>query len=162
MTRSLGTGVKLFAVTAMLSLCVSFCTTTPDVNSRVLTSEDSSAAIDKARMEFERAFVVVRETEVSGADQAQLGSLVERLNLVIWMIDRAERLSRHGDIQEAIAQADRSVEFSQAVISEAMRSTYGTSRQDNSETILRFLMPPLISLLLAVGTYNGCKRWRKA
>ncbi|MFH0848370.1 MAG: hypothetical protein V1857_02560 [archaeon] len=159
MTSRTVTCTKQLMIIAMLSLCISFYSVI-SVDSRILTSEDSSAAIDRAKTEFRRAFVAVRENEAYGVDQARLGLLVERLNLIIWMIDRSERLSLRCDIQEAIAQADRAVEFSKAVISEAITLRHDTSQQISYEGVLRFAIVPLVSLLLAVGTYYGYRRWR--
>jgi hypothetical protein len=145
-------------IAAVLTLCVSFCTTIT-VYSRIL-SEESVAAIDRAKMEFRKAFNIVRESEATGLDESRLRVLAERLNLIIWMIDRAERLSLHGDPQEAIAQANRSVEFSNAAVSEAVALRRHTPEQISYEWIVRFAAAALISLLPAAGTYYGYRHRR--
>lgn len=121
----------------------------------------SSEATDRANVEFARAIAAVREAEGAGAQEDQLRVLIEKLNSAVWMIDRAERLLLQGDIIEAAAQADRSVEISKGVAMEAVKLRDEASQRTYYGKTLTFGMVPVASLLVTVGSYFGWKWWRR-
>lgn len=99
--------VSLTFIVAML-VTSAFSRVAPNVASLSSTLGRGGEAIDRADVEFKRAIVAAREAEAAGADGDQLKVLVERLNTVLWMVDRAEQLLIRGDVEGAVAEAERS------------------------------------------------------
>ena len=121
----------------------------------------SSQAVDRASSEFAKAIAAVREAEAAGADENQLSALVERLNTVVWMIDRAESLLLQGDVQGATAQAERGIEASREIVSQAAKLRDEASLRTYYGKIFTFGMVPVVSLLVTVGAHYGWKWWRR-
>jgi len=156
--------IRLWAMLAavMLALMVTtFSCTRPRVVFSFSTLSESSQAIDTANVEFARALAAAREAEAAGADEDQLLVLIEKLNLAVWMIDRAESLLLQGDTVAAAAQADRSIEASKGIVLEAVRLRNEASLRTYYGKVFAFGMVPVASLLVTVGTHYGWKWWRR-
>jgi len=121
--------------------------------------DGGSQAIDRANVEFARALAAVREAEAAGADENQLRVLIEKLNAVVWMIDRAESLLFQGDVQGATAQAEKSIEASREIVSQAAKLRDEASLRTYYGKALTFGMVPVASLLVMAGAHYGWKRW---
>lgn len=158
--RSIGLRAMLVAFTLAL-MVLAFSCARPRVAFSVSTLSGSSQAIDRANVEFARAIAAVREAEAAGANDDELGVLAEKLDLIVWMIDRAERLLLQGNIEGAAAQADRSIEFSRGVVLQAGQLRDKASLRTYYGKVLTFGMVPVASLLVTVGTHYGWKRWRR-
>lgn len=154
--------VRAILVVVTLGLvALAFSSAIPRVGFSSSTLNGDSQAIDRANVEFAKAIAAVREAEAAGAEGNQLGALVERLNTVVWMIDRAESLLLQGDVQEAAAQAERSVEVSKEIVSQAAKLRDEASQRAFYGKVFAFGMTPVASLLVTVGGHYGWKRWRR-
>jgi len=150
--------VMLLIIMAMMGI-LAFSHATPSVE--FSAPPGSFQAVDKASSEFAKAIAAVREAEAAGADENQLSALVERLNTVVWMIDRAESLLLQGDVQGAAAQAERGIEASREIVSQAAKLRDEASLRTYYGKVLTFGMVPVASLLVTVGAHHGWKWWRR-
>jgi len=148
----------LLIIMAMIGI-LAFSHATPSVE--FSAPPGSSQAVDRASSEFAKAIAAVREAEAAGADENQLSALVERLNAVVWMIDRAESLLLQGDVQAATAQAERGIEASREIVSQAAKLRDEASLRTYYGKIFTFGMVPVVSLLVTVGAHYGWKWWRR-
>jgi len=155
-----GLGLTLLAVVAMLGL-LSFSFATPSGGYSASTFGGSSQAIDRADMEFKRAIMAVREAEAAGADEDRLRILVEKLNSALWMIDRAEILLLQGDVVGASAQAERSIEISREIVSDAVKLRDESVQSAYYGRVFTFGLVPVASLLVTAGAHFGWKWWRR-
>jgi len=153
-------GIVLLALIAVLGCFASLCGTLSGAP-LVSTLSGSSQAIDKADAEFKRALMAVREAEAAGADKERIAILVERLNNVVGIIDRAERLLLQGNATEADAIADQTVDISKRIVSEAIELRDEASLRTYYDKIFTFSMAPVASLLVTVGAHYGWKWWRR-
>jgi len=153
-------GIVLLALMAMLGGLASLCAT-GDAGSHILALSRSSQAIDRASAEFEGALKAVREAEAAGADEERVAVLVERLNLVLRKIDEAERLLHQGNVTDADALADQTIEISRGIVSEAIELRDEASVRTFYDKILTFAMAPVASLLVTIGVHYGWKWWRR-
>jgi len=153
-------GIILLALMAMLGGLASLCATRDD-GTHALALSGSSQAIDRANAEFEGALMAVREAEAAGADAKRTAVLVERLNFVLWRIDEAERLLIQGNITEADAVAEGTIDASKRIASEAIELRNEASLKTYYEKIFTFAMAPVASLLVTVGAHYGWRFWRK-
>ena len=140
-------GVMLVAVALMTSPCIPCEAPVPGPSSAYL---DAGDGFDVARKEFGKAVLAVREAEASGAEPIQLGLLVERLNLVVGMIGRAEQLVGRGEVEEAAVQLRRSVEVSREVVGKAAVLREEGARSTYYGRLLSFGMVPVASLLVTI------------
>ena len=150
--------VMLLVTTAMIGI-LAFSHANPSFE--FFAPPGSSQAADRASSEFAKAIAAVREAEAAGADENQLSALVERLNTVVWMIDRAESLLLQGDVQGATAQAERSIEASREIVSQAAKLRDEASLRTYYGKVFTFGMVPVASLLVTVGAHYGWKWWRR-
>jgi len=149
-------------VAVMLALTVlAFSCTRPRGAFSFSTLSGSSQAIDTANVEFARAIAAVRAAEAAGADENQLSAFVERLNTVVWMIDRAESLLLQGDVQGATAQAERGIEASKEIVSQAAELRDEASLRTYYGKVYTFGMVPVVSLFVTVGAHCGWEWWRR-
>jgi len=148
----------LLIIMAMIGI-LAFSHATPSVE--FSAPPGSSQAVDRASSEFAKAIAAVREAEAAGADENRLSALVERLNAVVWMIDRAESLLLQGDVQAATAQAERGIEASREIVSQAAKLRDEASLRTYYGKIFTFGMVPVVSLLVTVGAHYGWKWWRR-
>ena len=153
-------GIILLALMAMLGGLASLCAT-GDAGSHILALSRSSQAIDRASAEFEGALKAVREAEAAGADEERVAVLVERLNLVLRKIDEAERLLHQGKTGEADAMAERAIDTSKRIVSEAVQLRDEASLRTFYDKIFTFAMAPVASLLVTIGVHYGWKWWRR-
>jgi len=135
---------------------------TLNADPNALSSSSNSQAIDDANAEFKRALNAVREAEAAGADRERIAVLVERLNLVLGMMDEAKRLMLQGNNTEADAIARRTIYTSRGIISEAIELRDETSSRAYYENMFTFGMAPVASLLVTVGAHYGWKLWRRS
>jgi len=155
-------GFRAILVVVTLGLVVlAFSSARPRVGFSSSTLDGSPQAIDRANVELAKAIAAVREAEAAGADGNQLGALVERLNTVVWMIDRAESILLQGDVQGATAQAERSVEASKEIALQAAKLRDEASLRTYYGKVFTFGMVPVASLLVTVGAHYGWKWWRR-
>jgi len=155
-------GFRAILVVVTLGLVVlAFSSARPRVGFSSSKLDGSPQAIDRANVELAKAIAAVREAEAAGADGNQLGALVERLNTVVWMIDGAESILLQGDVQGATAQAERSVEASKEIASEAAKLRDEASLRTYYGKVFTFGMVPVASLLVTVGAHYGWKWWRR-
>ncbi len=117
--NQLGDKIAILFIIATLSLSIAFTLTT--VNDPFQTPGRKYSAIERAHLEFRRALTEVKRAETSNVNQSQLARMVEQLNLVLWMIDRSERLTRQGDLEGSVSQAERSIEVSRTIMSDAVK-----------------------------------------
>ncbi len=117
--------------------------------------------IDKASLEFRKAFGAVKEVEISGVQNDQLVKLVERLNLVLWMIDRSERLSRQGDPGGAASQAELSIEVSRSIVLDAVKMRRDAVNGIDSERARAAAIGGSAPLLTAIALYLGHRMLRE-
>ena len=122
---------------------------------------EKSSTIDKASLEFRKAFGAVKEAEISAVQNNQLVKLVERLNLVLWMIDRSERLSRQGDLGGAAAQAERSIEVSRSIVLDAVKMRRDALTGIDSELARAAAIGISAPLLTAIALYLGHRMLRE-
>jgi len=153
-------GIVLLALMAMLGALVSLCGTL-NADRDALALSGSSQAIDNASAEFKRALKAVREAEAAGADEERIAILVDRLNSVLGMMDEAERLLLQGNVTEADAIAERTIDISKRVGSEAIELRDEASMRTWYDKIFTFSMAPVASLIVTVGAHYGWKWWRK-
>jgi len=153
-------GIVLLALIAMLVALASLCGT-QNVDSHALASSGVSQAINGANAEFKGALKAVREAEAAGADKQRIATLVEQLNSVLRMIDEAESLLLQGNVTEADAMAERTIEISKRIGSDAVELRDEASLITFYDKIFTFGMAPVASLLVTVGTHYGWKWWRR-
>jgi len=153
-------GIILLALMAMLGGLASLCAT-QDLGSHALALSGSSQAIDRANAEFKGALRAVREAEAAGADKQRIATLVEQLNSVLRMIDEAESLLLQGNVTEADAVAERTIEISKRIGTDAVELRDEASLKTFYDKIFTFSMAPVASLLVTVGTHYGWKWWRR-
>jgi len=135
--------------------------TTGDTGIYASPASAGSDAVGRANLEFARAVAAVREAEVAGADEDQLRVLVEQLNSIVWMIERAEHLLLQGDVEGASAQAERSVEASKGVVLQAEQLREVASERTYFGKVFTFALVPVASLLVTVGAHYGWRWWRR-
>ena len=153
---------RAILVAIVLGLMIrAFSGASPRVSLSSSTLDGSSQAIDTANVEFAKAIAAVREAEAAGAGEDQLGALVERLNTVALMIDRAASLLFQGDIQGATAQAERSIEASREIVSQAAKLRDEASLRTYYGRVFTFGMVQVASLLVTAGAHFGWKWWRR-
>jgi len=153
-------GIVLLVTMAMLGALVLLCGTL-NTDSDALALSGSSQAIDNANAEFKAALKAVREAEAAGADEEIIATLVERLNSVLGMMDEAEHLLVQGNSTEADAIAERTIDISKRVASEAIELRDEASIRTWYDKIFTFSMAPVASLIVTVGTHYGWRWWRK-
>lgn len=119
---------------------------------------DVGDVFDVAREEFKKAVWAVKEAEAAGAGQGPLGVLVERLNLVVWMIERSEQLVGQREVEQATAQLRRSVEISGEVVSKATQLREEGERSTYYGKLISFGVIPVASLLVTA-TSHFSLRW---
>lgn len=144
----------MVAVALMASPCILCQALAVDPFSPCLDADDG---FDVARKEFGKAVLAVREAEASGAEPTQLRLLVEKLNLIVGMIGRAEQLVGRGEAEEAAVQLRQSVEFSREVVGKAVVLREEGTRSTHYGRMLSFGMVPVASLLVTVMCYFS---WR--
>ena len=152
--------IVLLALMAVLGALVSL-RGTMNIYPNVLASSGNSQAIDDASAEFKTALNAVREAEAAGADEERIAILVDRLNSVLGMMDEAERLLLQGNVTEADAIAERTIDISKRVASEAIELRDEASMRTWYDKIFTFSMAPVASLIVTVGAHYGWKWWRK-
>ena len=153
-------GIVLLVTMAMLGALVSLCGTL-NIYRNALASSGNSQAIDNASTEFKRALKAVWQAEAAGADEERIAILVDRLNSVLGMMDEAERLLVQGNSTEADAIAERTIDISKRVASEAIGLRDEASMRTWYDKIFTFSMAPVASLIVTVGAHYGWKWWRK-
>jgi len=158
---------KLFAL-AVLSLtfiamlaCSASLFRTLNADRQTSAPIGSSQVIDMANNEFKSALKAVREAEAAGADASRRAILVERLNSVLGMIDEAEHMLVEGKTEEADAMAERAIDTSKRIISEAIQLRDEASLRTFYDKMFTFSMAPVASLLVTVGAHYGWKFWHR-
>ena len=117
--------------------------------------------MDKASLEFRKAFGAVKEAETSGVQNDQLVKLVEQLNLVLWMIDRSERLSRQGDLGGAAAQAERSIDVSRSIVLDAVKMRHDALNGIDLELVRAAAIGVSALLLMVIALRLGHRMLRE-
>jgi hypothetical protein len=115
--------------------------------------------LSRAQLELGRAIVAVREAEAAGADQGRVKNLVDQLNLALSMIDTGQQLLSAGDIAGAALQAQRSIELTTKLGSDAGRLRDESAQKTYYGRIFTFAMVPVASLLLTVVAHYGWIWW---
>jgi hypothetical protein len=121
---------------------------------------DTGDVLDVAREELGKAVWAVRAAEAAGAGQDELEVLVRRLNLAVEMIERSERLLGRGELDQATAQLQRSVEVSREVTSKATQLREEAERLAYHARLISFGMIPIASLLVTAANHFSW-RWLK-
>ena len=150
----------LLVVMAMLGLMAFFCAM-PGLGLYASALGRGTEAIDEANVEFRRAIIAVREAEAVGASEDRLRILVEKLNSALWMIDRADGLLLQGDVAGASAQAERGIEISRKIVSDAVKLRDESIQSTHYGRIFTFGLVPVASLLVTAGAHFGWKWWRR-
>ena len=116
---------------------------------------------DEALRELGKALAAVREAEAAGAEEPALRRLVERLNVAVSLIDRAENLQLQGDVEGARVQAEQCIQASREIVSQAMQLRDEASQRAYYGRLLTFVLVPVASMLLTVAIHYSWKRWSK-
>ncbi len=154
--------VMLFLIVAVLVFSAFLVSTT--VDTPLWITGQKSSVMDRADAEFRRAFIALKEAEASGVEKDQLAKLVDQLNLVLWMIDRAGRLSTQGDLAGAAAQAERSIEVSRSIVLDAVKMRQDVPGRLDLEKIHGAIIGVSASLSMMTALYltNRLLRGHKA
>ncbi len=116
-------------------------------------------SLSRAQLELGRAIVAVREAEAAGADQGRVKDLVNQLNLALSMIDTGQQFLSAGDIAGADLQAQRIIELTTKLGSDAGRLRDESVQKTYYGRIFTFAMVPVASLLLTVVAHYGWIWW---
>lgn len=118
-------------------------------------------AADEANEGMVKAIAALREAEAAGATEGELKPLVEELNSALQMIGEAERLSAAGDAVGSAAQAERSIEISSRIVSQAARLRDEASVRAYYGRVYTYVMVPVASILVTAGAHYGFRFWQR-